>query len=73
MSWLNVSTDSTAFPLPATLRSTDCAFTVSLVGPAERKRTLSAGPYVQTWSLTFVGMTPGTLGRFVTVSAVSWS
>src|SRR6478735_10914949 len=68
MSWLNPLTESTALPLPATLRSTDCAFTVSLVGPAERKRTLSAGPYVQTWSFTFVGMTPGTLGRLVTPS-----
>jgi hypothetical protein len=48
MSWLNPLTESTAFPLPATLRSTEVAFTGSFVGPAERKRTSSAGPYVQT-------------------------
>ena len=67
MSWMNPSTESTALPLPATLRSTELAFTVSFVGAGgERKRTRSAGPYVQTWSCDLLGMTPGTWGRFVT-------
>src|SRR5436190_11768582 len=72
-SWMKPLVETVAVPLPATLSSICCAFTISFVGPDERKRTRTAGPNFHRWSPIFVNGTPGTLGRFVVVGSPSVS